>query len=444
MKNKTIKWQCYQGIALIEAMIASLVISTGMLAITVLFSQLIHGNEQVQLREEALDIAHNQLQTFQQKADLNSFQNIQSGNKTVVSANQHSFSLNWQVNNINSHKKQIKIEVSWPRMQNTPVTLQHELRWQDPVLFAASNTHGIENGYAYLSPVDLQNQQFSPPLSNQLVHIKTLAHNFQLKRDNKGFIYVIDGQGKIVRRINQEPSSNGDYFQISGSISFQSNLSMDYQVIASGDAFCSLGNTQTIVNSPLVFQDYQCYVASNWRGKIGLLFNPTSNLSEFSICPQISREYIAYDIVNGQLITRGISQNYAIQNFVVSNSQVNCTQAYQQILAFNPDWQNQLTQIKQILRIDDRKVIHFNVDVVDNFQQAMFLSTNEIQSNCRLIRQENNHFSYHCAIAQDPLTNAFWQGQLKIEIKNANTTCQHSLSIDTTKQQDYQITLPRC
>ena len=443
--------------ALVEVLISTVVISTGILAIFMLFVQLQQGSNDVHVYDDANLLAYNQLEQFKNTITKSQFDQLQSGTKQIELGSGKQFDVSWDILKLGHNLKKIKIKVNSGHIK---VEIEHDLVWKDPVLSMSVASHV---------------QQDKVPLSfNELDwlanHITTKPGNEKQKYelsglgkvivDNKNDWYFIDQKENIVLSGKFKESDDITqliqivYGRIFVAKSNSDNFFSEYFLEVSGGGQCFLmADFNDIDSSNWRFIDFQCVVNLHWQGKLGIV----SVNSKQQYCPSAARTYQGYQIVDGKIHFSGIDLKQQLQDFIIKDTE-SCDNVVEEI---NQVLQTQVNSvlidentIKNSLIIDQQKLISFigevsfvplDADIL--MKKAHFTLTSQGANAdylCQIINPlPDIQSQFHCALALEKESAAFWQGHLDVEVEylknNDVFVCNASTDIDTSIKNDYKL-----
>ncbi|MBF0264326.1 MAG: hypothetical protein HQL46_03580 [Gammaproteobacteria bacterium] len=451
-----------RGIALIEILISTLIISTGVLAIILLMAQLKQGSDEVHIDDQASQLAYNKLESFKNTIIKSQFNALQSGSEKVKVSSAREFEITWKVSSISQNEKKVQIKVHSDHIETE---INYLLLWNDPALSVSVVTHGEKEEEALLSFSELDGA------SNK---ISTIDNTIVQKYDfhSLGQVIVDDSNKWYFRGNNSDIWLSGQFKQgsdisqlvqlISGRVFVQlskkTNFISDNFLEISGGGHCYyVGDFNDIGLSNWAYIHFQCVGALDWQGKLGVLSIQQENF----FCPSSSKKYFSYQSINEKLQLSGINLNQQLQDFIVVGDDKisSCDNALEEINQ-NLINQNSIALIeknkfKQSIVIDDQSVVSFsgtvNLDTIYPIHKLNFKITSLGNSYpiadyaCQAINSlPDNVAQFHCAMILKNNMISDWQGQLEVNLNYLNNTqgvssCQVISDIDTGVKNNYQL-----
>jgi hypothetical protein len=422
LKTKQVNY----GIVLVEVLITTVITAIGTLAVIMLLTNLNSSSDLSKARDEALSIAHSQMEILQNNLDKAQYHKITSAKETSIKGVNANYLVSWRVTNQNhSDRKRIKTTVKWIGKQGKPqqIELNHLINWSDALKSASIASYGVKTGFTYLSPN--QTTQAGDQKEIKLpAGVKTTSLPYQMKKyfNEKGDTIIVDSNNRLLLTLykqtdNQEQDRK--IVQISGNIYYQGNIQASLQVLASQSAYCFFpSDAEKITASSWQFTKYVCVAGNGWSGKIGLVQNHSRENTK--ICPDNAREYLHYSLKNKKyLYQNGINSNYSNQDFVITNKleSLSCSEhilVVQNLLAVNSINEVINAENHTLLETDNVHSLSGEIKLPENKAVSkVSLSIEEYPQDCRILNQLD-HFNdaYSCIVEVDDPSIAFWTGNL--------------------------------
>ncbi len=452
LKNK-----CFShGLALIEVLISTVVISTGVLGVVFLLSHLVDGNIRVQQQDDALSLLNNKIESFKNNLTREQFSNIQSGQQDIQ-INHHLYHLSWQVIDKDKTQKDLSLSVKVDNETADLANLKYSLVWQDPLISASIASYGLKAGYSYLSPnPPLETPFFDSSAVAEMSEQQTLSNAYRLLRDKHKSLFVVDANDKVVFSLKSTGSAVEAMRQIQGRIFYPSALRDKFSLLVSEQGYCIYPiNQQVIALANYEMMSYHCFMPNNWRGKIGIVALKDENnlVPSIEFCPAATRQYLRYQRKPAdKLYLQGIIKDYVQQDFLLQNkaSSLSCqtkvNELSEQMLSTLADIATNQMIFFQPLQLDDANVLSFSAKVIfNNIQESsleLSLAT-DIDHNCHQVRgAEKQQDLFYCVLAKAKNDLAGWQGNMDFNLlKKTGESCFFSLPINTLVAQQYEVAL---
>lgn len=306
MNMRNVNGAANSGFTLIEAMIALVVLSFGLLAIAQFQSKLVTGSAYNKARSEAIALAQEKLDQLrnygtepEQVALLNNttptagevfpdnvVNNTYPATAQTIQGVNATFSRQWTVGG-NGDARDVSVIVTWndPHKGPQSVTLNTDMTWKNPratadlgvksdqpVLPSATGAATLGDGtYTGTIPDSSLNNDGTATLQNG-------ADNVLVDVDSSEIVLTLKNA------CDTESGVCTDFVKITGRVYIDqvsgSRLSPDnIKVLASDAAYCATKVPDphtTTPNGDYEYFDYTCYLGGGWYGNIGLLLVPSS------------------------------------------------------------------------------------------------------------------------------------------------------------------------
>jgi len=425
------------GIALVEVLITTVITAVGVLAVVLLLSNLNSSSSISKARDEALALAQSKIELFHNNINKAQYLALKSGEEDLIRGFNANFSRKWQVKDKkNPERKIVKVIVSWKDNKNKPESIQLNtiINWNDPLKSASIANYGVDSGFVYLSPSQTakngDQKEISLPKNGK---IEALPYRMKKFTDDKANILILDWQNRLLLTIypNKEKEER-KLLQISGDVYYPGSIKADLIVQASEGAYCLFPlEDKKINNSIWGVAKYYCIMAKGWRGKIGVL--TIRNINNISFCPERSREYLAYSLINGKkLYQSGINRSYIDQDFVLINNRLtenneqNChnqTIQLQKLLDKNSSNSIINAENHTIMEVEKTFSLSGSIKFPDNMKiSRLQLSIANRKQDCRLLNQlDHINDRYSCVVETTDSSEIHWSGKLMASVYKKNS-----------------------
>lgn len=285
MYKKTITRQF--GFVLIEALVALLLISIGLLGVAKLQTLSLTNSGEAKSRSEAMALSQSKLEQVRNMLLLTAFTAtpMVSGAATVVGSNA-SYDMTWTVStpNVNLEQRLIQLSTTWTNSQNIQqrLDLNSVVAWDDPGL-QGKLTSGL--GGSLISPTGSAQRgsgTFSGPTMVNSDGSKTGTLN--------GTTYLLSNTNEILLYLPPKNNVAQAFTTITGKIFFDQNAgnnaipgSGNVRVRLSSEGECIYDNSAAQLISASAgsnsykYFTYTCYVGPGWYGNVGVLVDSTVN-----------------------------------------------------------------------------------------------------------------------------------------------------------------------
>ena len=340
-----------RGVGLVEVLIALVVVSVGILALSALQANLMTSSGETKARSEATAIAEQKIESLRSNIEDADFDAIVSSlaPETIQGIN-NEYSLTWTVTDQNDPvTKLLTVTVDWPG-NDFPLSLSTEIAWVDPqksVDYASSGA-----GVNALAPSPNNQSSFETdlvftdengdPISGTPLNDGTGLATHQPDGDSD--LYLIDPTtGQAILRF-----TGGIIHTIKGTVYVETGNavipSAVYPVAFSDLGYCMFPLPETDA-------DYVCYfggdcsqggegcsgayrdIQGGWYGKVGLLETPSADFQNKKVCfgedldspagavtvNTTARSYATrrINLANNAITSEGMNQSFSCQNFLV-------------------------------------------------------------------------------------------------------------------------------
>lgn len=287
-KNGTMSSQI--GFVLIEALIALLLISVGLLGISKLQVLSLSGSGDSKSRSEAIIFSQNKIEELRNKLVKGEFTGdpMISGTTTKVGANA-SYAMAWTVSTPTGGLEQrlIQLQTTWTNSKNIQmrIDLNSVVAWDDPGL-QAKLTAGL--GGSLISPTGSAKRGSGPAITTT---------NFVENSDHtkigvlNGITYLTTNSGIPILYLPPVNDVQQNFTRITGKIFFDQGAgngvpnTADVRVRLSSEGECVDDKSEFPFNHTSVDPDgksykyfiYTCYVGPGWYGNVGVLVDDSVN-----------------------------------------------------------------------------------------------------------------------------------------------------------------------
>lgn len=301
------------GISLLEALIALVILSVGILSIAKLNSYLLEVAGSAKARAQATQLAESKLQELRNQIVSASFANVVDGNDTITGYSSSgtavtAFSRYWCTRNTaasncstgtadtDAFGRRIFVAVTWTDRKGTTQTvrLNSKIALDDPSNAAALSLSGSGTAGVYAKAPT--GRAFLGDGSN----INSLPGGATVKQADPGDGYrIVQGNNDgIYRLVNSSgivaltaTTANEPLAQIVGNVyivatgSSRINLQKgDVYIVISDASLCSMTPSNSLDNlgSPAKYNyfTYRCYLGANWYGNIAVIRTDNANTND--------------------------------------------------------------------------------------------------------------------------------------------------------------------
>jgi prepilin-type N-terminal cleavage/methylation domain-containing protein len=300
-----------RGFSIIEILVSIAVMSTGLLAVATLQTDLINGSGVNKARSEALSLAEARIEDFRNYTlDITSAADFETqyaatngqvtdtvldvdGNSTmVIQGNNANFTRKYTITDEASGAKSINVVVEWTdrKGESQNVSLNTQLSWESPRTtgdFAASTAAPLvpsATGRAHLGEGQLPDGASTTPngdgteLYQDGTELKlavgddivlTLEDACQSEGDCISFVKI---HGRVYIDSASTSVSPGDVYIKASDAAYCHRFYTDTNNVTH-DVTSSTTSTLLTSNSDYKYFDYTCYLGGGWHGNIGVLFD---------------------------------------------------------------------------------------------------------------------------------------------------------------------------
>ena len=320
----------YSGIALIEALIALVVISIGIVSVVFLLSNITAGNATSKAKDEAIALANETIETFKNHIQQDDYESVfgetgenfsinpdGTANDTYedsytetdsITGTNATFTREWSVTNISEtgaeipnilpERKEFNVTITWKdgSGNDQSITLNHLFTWIDPKNSSVVANNGDPRGGRFTGPNgdsaevgdgEIYTDDYNDGASDGV----DVDGGRKAYRDGEDTVIVDSNDKELLRIFSHE------YIQIKGTIFYEASMDADeFYIVSSdaGDCAFPLSDSGGLIDDGTEFGNwksahYNCIVASGWRGKVGIISPVRHNY-----CPSVAREYIKY------------------------------------------------------------------------------------------------------------------------------------------------------
>lgn len=302
------------GLALIDALVALLILSVGMFSISRFQNYVVRNSTEIKSHVEAQHLAREQLETFRQIATSGDFstlidtEGLWSAPQEIV-GNRAVYQRQHQITDTDWGAKMVAVRVRWSDVEERAQQLEvngilsdRDLSVSGWLAEGAGNQRGVVNPSGGVA--ELRDHIYETMPEGV---IDNLDGTYYYQRD--GLVEVLDASGKVKVVINTIPLT------ISGHIYYEGNIG---NIIVFNSNY---GHCVFFPESPIAFSSkktynsgrYTCYIAAGWYGSVGVVGIADNERG----CPEASRVFVTkYTDPYGIVIHQGVYQNFTGQDFV--------------------------------------------------------------------------------------------------------------------------------
>lgn len=283
------------GISLIEALVALVIVSFGILAITKLGSVLLSSNAESKVRAQAIALAEAKLEdmrnlmTDQQFASLASLAQSSAeglyGYSTAV--NQSVAFSRWYTLSASTVGKSAEVFVSWlDRSGNHQVvSVQSFVAWDDPAHAAALSRSTSTSAGAY-AKTPTGRAKLGAGTTTVDTNAPTDGAGLRVQQGTDGLYRLVASDGTVLLTAS---TANESFSKISGRVYIdQANLSSlaktSVYIVISDASYCWMNPTDSLTNygsgTTYKYFDYTCYLGAAWYGNIGVVRTDNANTND--------------------------------------------------------------------------------------------------------------------------------------------------------------------
>lgn len=279
------------GFVLIEALIALLIVSLGILALSKLEALTLSAAGESRSRSEAVTLAQRRMEQLRQTAFTAPLTTTTSQTcDGAVTLGNGSYTLCWTITDASADRRLIQLSVQWTDRFGTTqtLTLSSAVAWDDPELQVV-NSQGGASG-SLISPTgDAQRGDLTLYRNEDGTPQGTATNDGQgthLYTDGDRTL-LLNSEGQVVLYLE----NNAQFTKISGRIYFDQNAgnnaipeSDDVIVRLSSEGECFYDNANQDLVGPISagsnsykYFEYVCYVGPGWYGNVGITIKDAVN-----------------------------------------------------------------------------------------------------------------------------------------------------------------------
>ncbi|MCU7835446.1 MAG: hypothetical protein KZQ83_09335 [gamma proteobacterium symbiont of Taylorina sp.] len=422
------------GIALIEALVALVVISIGSVSIVLLLSNLTTGDAESKARNEAVAIANEQIQdlrNFMHKATVTgNYDSTVVGSNDTITGTNASFARTWTVSNSASvtDSKILTVTITWNNSSGTAqsITLSSMLGWLDPKQSLSFASGGGDGGGDYTGP----NQDTAEVGHGVPVNVEDLGTGTDIGggrtsyEDGDNTIIVNNCSGYDCELLLTVFSH--DFLHISGTVFYDDTILSDLVGVTSDAGNCAfpltsagalISDQNNIVTVPGwgEMAEYDCIVASGWRGKVGILRLVDHKTS----CPGQAREYIKFALDGTRFYAEGITLSHTDQDFFIAT--LNGNESCQDLKTTLEDTHSQTINEPFNLIVEGGDAITISGYIINTPGNALAdlitIDADGEATNCRLLNDFDGYDdAYVCTVPQSISSGTPWFGDITTKL----------------------------
>ncbi|WP_019593446.1 hypothetical protein [Thioalkalivibrio sp. ALM2T] len=290
------------GISLIEALIAIVVVSVGLLAIARLHGDLLSNAGDSKARAEAMQIAETEVENLRNASTLTDLNRRLDNVRTEAEGRNANYTLEWTnlPNTSDFGFFEPVVRVAWTdrRGEEQAVVISTAIAWSNPRFSVAAARAGSQSGNFLNAPTGRARMgggdllEGSDVTTTTNVVEGTTIEDGTETRQRDGEVQLVRG-GEVI--MTMDTTNPGELFStISGRVYYGGTISLNpvvTRVLSSDAGFCTRRG-QEALGSPLEpFTDnasgysyfyYQCYVGEAWYGNVGIVRQENANPNDRS------------------------------------------------------------------------------------------------------------------------------------------------------------------
>jgi hypothetical protein len=270
------------GFALLEALIALLLISIGLLAVSKLQTLSLLGSGEGRARTEAANISQERLEELRNLLQKGDFTALAGGTATVPGSNA-SYTLTWTVTpdaSLEQHLVQMSTTWTDTRTGTQRLDLNSLVAWDDP---GAQSRLAVNTSKSLISPTG-EALRGPVPLPENLPHVANLDGTKTYTDSESKRTYLTDANDVVLLYL--PPDKDGEvqsFTTITGRVYFDQNAgnnalpsSADVKVRLSSEGECVYNNATANLtaisagSNSYTYFTYTCYVGPGWYGNVGV------------------------------------------------------------------------------------------------------------------------------------------------------------------------------
>lgn len=279
------------GFALIEALIALLLIAVGLVAVSKLQTFSLFGSGDARMRTEAANIAQQQLEELRnvlKRGDMTVLDAIKADEPVSKSGASTNFNVYRNISQPAGgppDQRLVQITVNWNNAQGVAqrLDLNTVLAWDDPSMQAALSAGSGGSMSNLISPTG-EAQRGSGPVPGGAPVLVTNHDGSEIHRDDgSGMTWLADGSGNVILALPPKNGTAQDFTTITGRVYFDPAATGNslpepkaVEVRLSSEGECRYSNNFTSTSSlpdaggGFRYFTYTCYVGPGWYGNVGV------------------------------------------------------------------------------------------------------------------------------------------------------------------------------
>lgn len=284
------------GFALIEALVALLIIAFGVVGITKLQTLSIFGASEAKARSEAMALSQVKLENLRNLVEKSKFTGdpmLDSATPETHNGQYASYSMSWTVEapvagtpQAGLEQRVLELKTTWTDSRGgaQEIVLNSVIAWDDPSLQASASA-GL--GGSLISPTGAAKRMVKNIPGQTGVYTDPTTKN----------TYLLNNNGDVLLYLPPLEGQAQKFATISGKIFFDQNAgnripnSSDVRVRLSSEGECIYNNTSlsaavTSGSNSYKYFSYTCYVGPGWYGNVGVLVDEdvNGNAADPTIC----------------------------------------------------------------------------------------------------------------------------------------------------------------
>lgn len=271
------------GFALIETLVALLIIAFGVVGITQLQMLSLFGSSEAKVRSEAMALSQVKLETLRNLVEKSKFTGApltpaQSSESLSHTGQYATYKMEWTVTKPSGgiEQRDLQLTTTWndSRGDQQTIVLNSIIAWDDPALQASASA-GLSG--TLISPTGTAKRIEKQIKGETGIYTDPKTQN----------TYLLDKDGKVLLYLSPEDGKAQNFATISGKIFFDKNggnkipNSANVRVRLSSEGECIYNNNTladaTSGSNSYGYFSYVCYVGPGWYGNVGVLVDQEVN-----------------------------------------------------------------------------------------------------------------------------------------------------------------------
>lgn len=296
MRMKSTRRQA--GFVLIEALIALLIVSLGVLAMTKLESLTLSAAGESRARSEAITLSQKKMDELRNWVTQSAFTAgmVSSASPVSISGSNATYTFSWIITTTGGGSL-VQLTTTWTDRfgSNQRLDLNSLVAWDNPY-----NQLKSESGFKGISAPgpsgDAKRGDYATRTGNPGTAQSGPGNVRVFENTQTGKTELLDGAGRVVLYLDKVGNDFQQFSTISGKVYFQQNLansvsnfpsSSIVSVRLSSEGECFFDNTPANLqnasggSNTYKYFEYKCYVGSGWWGNVGVL---TDDNNQPSVC----------------------------------------------------------------------------------------------------------------------------------------------------------------